>query len=97
MSRRTSVELHEIDPGTLTPAQWDAVKRIATERAHAERTEAFRHAFHAIRAWLRGKRVFSPLLRKNASAARGKSRPLVNGQVLRSRNNRPACMNGSAR
>jgi len=64
MSRRKPIELHEIDPRTLTPAQWDAVKRIATERAHAERAETFRHAFRAIRAWFRGKRVFPPLLRK---------------------------------
>jgi len=64
MSRRKPIELHEIDPRTLTPAQWDAVKRAAIKRAHAARAEAIRNAFGAIRAWLRGKRVFPPLLHK---------------------------------
>lgn len=63
MAKYSDIELYRIDPRSLTAAQWDAVKRIAIGRAHAQRAEAFRHAFRAIRVLLCDKRFFPPLLR----------------------------------
>lgn len=63
MTKLDDIELYRIDPRSLTPKQWDAVKRIAIERAHAARVEAFRDTFGAIRAWLGSKRLFPPILR----------------------------------
>jgi hypothetical protein len=63
MLERPEIELHTLDPRTLTPAQWGALKRLAKARAHAERAKAFRVFFRTILAWFRGKRPFPPLLR----------------------------------
>jgi hypothetical protein len=64
MRKPAELELHSIDPRTLTPGQWDAVKRLATERAHAERTRTLRAVFRAVGRWFRRRKAFPPVLRR---------------------------------
>jgi hypothetical protein len=45
------IDLSTFDLRTLTPEEWDAVKREATRRAHAERAKLMRGLLKELRSW----------------------------------------------
>ncbi len=48
MPHTKKIDLHAIDPRSLTPKQWDAVIRYAIDRAHTERARALRAMFRRL-------------------------------------------------
>lgn len=63
MPERFELDLAQLNPKSLSPAQWNAILVLASERARRERAKAIRGFFRALRTWFRGKRVFPPILR----------------------------------
>jgi hypothetical protein len=51
----SSQDLSSTDLRSLTPAEWDALKREVQRRAHAGRADVLRAAAGAIRAWWRAR------------------------------------------
>lgn len=45
MPHHDRIDLHTIDPRSLTPKQWNAVVSYAIDRAHTERARALRGMF----------------------------------------------------
>jgi len=45
------IDLSTIDLRTMTPDEWDAVKREAARRAHAERAKLMRGVVKELRSW----------------------------------------------
>jgi hypothetical protein len=58
------LDLSTIDVRTLTPEEWDAVKREAARRAHAERAKLMRGLVKELRSWWQDhKRRRDPVVR----------------------------------
>ena len=48
--------LSTIDMRTITPEEWEAVKREALRRAHAERAKAMRYLIKRLWSWWQGRK-----------------------------------------
>lgn len=53
MHRLRECDLSTIDVRSLSPEEWDAVKREVVRRAHAERASMLRHVIARLHAWWR--------------------------------------------
>jgi hypothetical protein len=49
-------DLSAIDIRTITPEEWEAVKREVLRRAHAERAKVMRDLIKRLRSWWQGRK-----------------------------------------